>query len=186
MKKIMMLCAAFLVFTVTIMAQSDIPSIVSDMSHEVKPWKFEIKCKVTNISNKYQVGDKQYYVITIEVVDTAYDEQLGKLYGKDYRERKVEMQIVSFVSDPNRLCDGTSIKKGKKYLFDLTFANGCCPIVGHGGYIPYWNVDGVNISTEIVKYQPMKAEGLDGLCWFYRDTNRIDPKWIIPCCPTQE
>ena len=177
MKKTLMLCAAFLVFTVTVMAQSDIPSIVSDMSHEVKPWKFEIQCKVTNISNKYQVGDKQYYVITVEVVDTAYDEQLGILYGKDYRERKVEMQIVSFAS--GRECDGTTIKKGRKYLFDLTFANGCCPLVGHGEYIPYWNVDGVNISTKIVKYQPMKAEGLDGLCWFYRDTNRIDPKYLV-------
>ena len=177
MKKTLMLCAAFLVFTVIVMAQSDISSIASDMTHEVEPWEFEIQCKVTKISNKYQVGDKQYYVITVEVVDTAYDEQLGILYGKDYRERKVEMQIVSFAS--GRECDGTTIKKGRKYLFDLTFANGCCPIVGHGEYIPYWNVEGVNISTKIVEYQPMKAEGLDGLCWFYRDTNRITPKDLV-------
>ncbi|MBR3958417.1 MAG: hypothetical protein IKJ81_00025 [Bacteroidales bacterium] len=177
MKKTLILCAAFLVFTVTVMAQSDISFIAYDMTNEIEPWEFEIQCKVTEISNKYQVGDKQYYVITVEVVDTTYDWQLGILYGKDYRKRKVEMQIVSFAS--GRECDGTTIKKGRKYLFDLTFADGCCPIVGHGEHIPYWNVEGVNISTNIVERQPMKAEGLDGLCWFYRDTNRIDPKYIV-------
>ena len=168
-----MLCTTLLVFWAA-KAQSYIPSIVSGMSDEVEPWRFEIQCKVTNISDKYQVGDKQYYIIAVEVVDTTYDKQLGILYGIDYRGKKVMMQIVSFVSGHE--CDGTTIKEGRKYLFDLTFANGCCPIVGHGEYIPYWNVDGVNISTNIVKHQPMKAEGLDGLCLFYRDSNRIAPQ----------
>ena len=54
MKKTLILCAAFLVFTVTVMAQSDISSIAFDMTNEVEPWEFEIQCKVTKISNKYK------------------------------------------------------------------------------------------------------------------------------------
>lgn len=186
MKKILLLCAALLALAASAVAQSDSPLIVieSDMRNEVKPWRFEVKCKVTDISKAYHVGESSYYVITIELADTTYDQQLEILYGKDYRDKKVEMQIVSF--DSGRLCDGTIIKKGKKYLFDLTFGNGCCPIVGHGEYIPYWEVDGVKISTKIVECQPMKADGLDGLCWYYRDTNRIDPKWIIPATSDKE
>ena len=159
-------------------SQSDLSSIVSDMRNEVKPWKFEIRCKVTDISDVYRVGERQFYVITVEVADTTYNEQLGILYGKDYRDKKVELQIVSF--DSGRECDGTKIKKGrKKYWFELTFWNGC-PIIGGPEYQPYWNVDGVQIATDVVKHPPMKAEGLDGLCRFYRETNRIDPRWIIP------
>ncbi len=179
MKKILLLCAAILVIVGSVEAQSDLPSIVieSDMRNEFEPWKFEVKCKVTDISKAYHVGDSIYYVITIELVDTTYDKQLEILYGKDYRDKKVEMQIVSF--DSGRLCDGTTIEKGRKYLFDLTFGNDCCPIVGHGEYVPFWTVDGVQIPTSVVERQPMKADGLDGLCWYYRDTNRIDPSWII-------
>lgn len=186
MKKIMLLCAAMLTLAVSAEAQGDLPSIVieSDIGNEVKPWRFEVKCKVTDISKAYHVGERSYYVITIELADTTYDQQLEILYGKDYRDKKVEMQIVSF--DSGRLCDGTTIKKGQKYLFELTFGNDCCPIVGHGDYIPYWKVDGVKIPASIVERQPMKADGLDGLCWYYRDTNRIDPSMIIPASSDKE
>lgn len=180
MKKVLLLCTALLTLAANAKAQSNISTIVSDMRTDVnKSWKFEIQCKVTNISDEYRVGERRYYVITVKVVDTTYNEQLGILYGKDYRGREVEMQIVSFVS--SRECNGTRIKRGRKYWFDLSFWNKC-PIVGHGNgeNVPYWNVDGVKISTSIINRQPMKAEGLDGLCRFYRETNRIDPKWIIP------
>ena len=175
MRKIILICAALISLAATSKAQNGLPNILSDMRNEVKPWIFELNCKVTKISDKYQyhIGDRQYYVITIEVIDTTYDKQLGILYGKDYRDRKLEMQIVSFVSGLE--CDGATIKEGKKYRFILTYWNEY-PTIGHGEYIPSWKVDGVHISTSTVDRQPMKAEGLDGLCLFYRDTNYIDHK----------
>ena len=138
----------------------------------------EIPTKYRSVDCNAEKENKRCYLISVELMDTDYYQQLADIYGDKKTYKGTRFSIVSI--DSLSACD-KKIRKGDVIFLTLELWSHIwmvgCPLPRHS----LWplTICGYNIPNDLLHSQPMRAKELDGLCHVFREMKSSQTAWYL-------
>lgn len=126
----------------------------------------EIPIKYRGAECYNEDGNKRCYLISVELMDDDYFQQLADIYGDKKTYKGTRFSIVSI--DSTSACEN-KIRKGDVISLTIDLWSRIWMV---GDVLPrhsFWPLEicGYNIPNDMLYSQPMRAKELDGLCYVF-------------------